>query len=189
MLNRFLFRNTSKLPCRLIEVGNKPYLERYYLGQLLGVTFYLHRFVSSDSERHTHNHPWKYGGAVILSGGYTEERFVDMCPGLESGYLSKLRRRRWFNRVDGRTFHRIHDAKPGTWTLFFHGRRQRVFDSKTPAWAAPCKGWGFIERAEYVNPLTHRREWMSVFYNHPPTANPEWWHTAPTGAAAGRVPL
>lgn len=187
MLNRLLFRLTSGLPCRLINLDSGRYLERYYLGCVLGVTFYLHRFVSSDSERHTHNHPWKWGGALILSGGYTEERLVDLCPHLPEGHTARMIRRRWFNVVNGNTFHRIHAAKPGTWTLFFHGARELV-----PVYAKgdprPCqpamvaKGWGFIER-ERMGP-----EHVSIFIPYP-SANSEWWLDAPTGANVGRAPL
>jgi hypothetical protein len=80
MINRALFNLTSRLPCRLIKPDDRPYLERYYVGQLFGVTFYLHRFVSADSERHVHNHPWTRGGSVILAGSYTEEIATDLCP-------------------------------------------------------------------------------------------------------------
>ena len=142
MLNKLLYKLTALLPCRLIKLDAGPYLERYYLGQLFGVTFYLHRFVSSDSERHIHNHPWKWGASLIVAGNYLEERCVDICPSIEgSGCLTSVARRRWFNRFDGNTFHRISDAKPGTWTLFFHGPRVKV--------GGGLKGWGFLER-QYI---------------------------------------
>lgn len=80
MMSKLLFKLTARLPCRLIQLDSGPYLERYYLGTLLGVTFYLHRFVSSDTERHLHNHPWGWGRALVLAGGYVEESVHDICP-------------------------------------------------------------------------------------------------------------
>ena len=46
MIHKLLFKLTAGLRCKLIDREGAPYLERYYLGRLFGVTFYLHRFVS-----------------------------------------------------------------------------------------------------------------------------------------------
>ena len=167
MINKLFFKLSGRLPCRLIELDNGPYLERYYVGKYLGVTFYLHRFVSADSERHIHNHPWGWGASLILAGKYVEERCLDICPTVEgSGCITDMIHRHWFNRVDGNTFHRIHDAEPGTWTLFLHGPR------------IEGKGWGFFERQNEV----------TVFRSHT-SAPTRWWEEAPKGRNSGRVPL
>lgn len=188
MLNKLLFKLTSRLPCRIIELDSGPYLERYYLGCFLGITFYLHRFVSSDSERHVHNHPWNWGASCILIGSYIEERCLDICPAVPgSGCLTQKVRRRWFNRVDGNTFHRIHDAKPGTWTLFFHGPRAMVGDwpddMKKLGLPRMPKGWGFLER-RYL-PGLHE---VTVFVPHG-SAPYRWWEEAAKGGEINRVPL
>lgn len=184
MLNRLLYRLTAKLPCRLIELDSGPYLERYYLGQMFGVTFYLHRFVSSDSEEHLHNHPWRYGAALILSGGYTEERAFDICPHVAgSGCLTQKVRRGWYNRVDGNTIHRIMDALPGTWTLFVHGPRATVDVEVAGAIRKLTKGWGFFER-KYIVGLHE----VTVF-RPAPSGNHAWWETALPGAESNRVKL
>ena len=115
MISKLLYKLTANLPCRLIALDSGPYLERYYVGQLFGVTFYLHRFVSGDSERHLHNHPWRWGRALVLSGGYTEECVTDLCPAAgDSGCLIEERRIRWWNKVNGNHFHRITAPKPTT---------------------------------------------------------------------------
>ncbi|WP_244260428.1 hypothetical protein [Burkholderia gladioli] len=57
-MRRVLYAISSRLPCRIIADGNKPYLERYYLATVFGVRFYLHRFVASDPDRGLHDHPW-----------------------------------------------------------------------------------------------------------------------------------
>ena len=172
-MNKLLFKLTAYLPCRLIKLDSGPYLERYFLFQILGVTFYLHRFVSSDSERHMHNHPWRWGRALVLSGQYMEESVIDLCPHAgPSGAILKLRRIRWWNRINGNHFHRISCAVPGTWTLFFHGPRSYVEDGPR------LKGWGFLEN----------RNGQTVFVDVPPSINPEWWVTAPKGHDIERVP-
>lgn len=175
MLNRLLYRLTSNKPTRLINLDSGPYLERYYIGRLCGITFYLHRFVSSDSERHCHNHPWKYGGSVILSGSYLEERMTDLCPHFNDGYLFKMHRRRWFNVVNGNTFHRIHRAEPGTWSLFFHGPRQESY-------FGALKGWGFLS-------VNYSGSGRTEFVSYPAKPSLNWWRTAPRGVNSGRVKL
>lgn len=180
MLNRLLFRFSGRLPCRIIQVREAPYLERYYLGRLFGATFYLHRFVSPDSEEHLHNHPWGWGASLILCGNYLEERLVDICPAVPgSGGLTRKVRRRFFNPVMGNTFHRIGAAKPGTWTLFAHGERQKLPQGG-------LKGWGFLS-----NPRVHPGEAPSatVFTQYPPATHLLWWLAAPLGKHSPRAPL
>lgn len=179
MIDALLYRYTGRRPCRLIKVNAKPYLERYYLGQLFGWTFYLHRFVSSDPERHLHNHPWRRGFSVVLLGGYDEDVVTDLAPRAPAGVLLFTRRVRWFNRVDGNHFHRIANAAPRTWTLFAHGPRQVI----TQACGEPVlKGWGFLEPAYLVG-----QHDVTVFRQHAPESEPEWWKSAPIGWLAGRV--
>lgn len=170
MLQTALLKLSARLPCRLIKVNGEPYLERYYVGRLLGVTFYLHRFVSPDGERHLHNHPWGWSRSLVLSGGYTEEVVVDLTTASPSGCLTELRHVRWWNRVDGNHFHRIAAVGAGTWTLFFHGARQYV--------GGEPKGWGFLTPVE-----------GGVMFAPYQSAAGDWWKTAPRGCDAGRAPL
>lgn len=171
-MNRLLYRLTANMPARLIKLDGRPYLERYYVGQLFGVTFYLHRFVSSDSERHLHNHPWTWGRALVLAGAYDEESVTDLTPAAPDGCMTTWRRIRFWNRVDGNHFHRIAWVRPGTWTLFFHGRRAQVGPDLVP------KGWGFLERRGDL-----------VAFQRFPTSRQAWWKLAPKGRDVGRVPL
>lgn len=129
-MNRLLYALTARLPCRLINLPSGPYLERYYVAR--GV--YLHRFVSGDSERQLHNHPWS-PLSVVLAGGYTEDVVTDLSA---DGPLFVSCRVRWWNRIPANKFHRITGPRPGTWTLFIHGER------------IPGKGWGFLRGREFV---------------------------------------
>lgn len=179
-INELLYKFTARLPCRLIKLDSGPYLERYYVGKLFGVTFYLHRFVSPDTERHLHNHPWGWGRAIVLSGGYDEEVVTDLTTTTESGCMIKNRRIRFYNCVNGNHFHRIANAAPGTWTLFFHGRRTMI---KCGMVSRP-KGWGFLQHGYAVG--AHD---CVQYVPYPRASEPTWWVDAPTGENAGREPL
>lgn len=170
MIRAALYHLTAKLPARLICVDDQPYLERYYVGRLFGVTFYLHRFVAADQDRHVHDHPWPWALSLILAGSYVEETVRWFTP--ECGWVSRFTRRCWWrpNRLSARSFHRIHTAEPDTWTLFMHGRR--------------CKRWGFLE------PMHQGVLRGAVYQQHlNDTATIGWEQTAPPGSQIGRVPF
>jgi len=172
MVNALLYRLTAGLPCRLIYLRSGPYLERYYVGRVLGWTVYLHRFVSSDPERHLHNHPWRHSLALVLAGGYVEDVVTNLCAWSSGGVLTERRKVRWFNAIQGAKFHRISAAQPGTWTLFAHGPRQVLPDGLE-------KGWGFLTAGPGAT---------TVFT--PAQPSPKDWHiTARKGRDVGRVPL
>lgn len=177
IIARLLYKLTASLPCRLINTPDGPYLERYYLGALLGRTFYLHRFVSGDSERHLHNHPWD-AWAVVLCGAYDEEVAVDLCPAAPNGVLSTHRRVRWFNRIPSNKFHRIHRPARGTWTLLVHGPRVRRPDGG-------LKGWGVL--TEKPLPMGDCARYCTVFT--PVDSEPPRHAAWPLGRDAGRAPL
>lgn len=188
MINYLLFMWTANLPCRLIYVADKPYLERYYLGMVLGWTFYLHRFVSADAERTVHNHPWWHSFSIILSGWYLEDVVTDLCPQLDDGVVLHRRRIAWFNFIRGSTFHRIAELRPGTWTLFFHGARAVVGEEQK--WVRGVKvrepvlkGWGFLE----VEQRSTSR--VTTFKPFPPSYKLDWWTDAALGRDATREPL
>lgn len=168
MLNRLLYRFSGRLPVRFIDIDGAPYLERYYVGSVCGITAYLHRFVSGDDERQVHDHPWGWAAAIVLAGGYVEERLTALCP--DYGWLSTWRRMFpcRINVIRARDFHRVTSPKPGTWTLFITGPR--------------VKSWGFYTRL---------REARSVAYYQPfdTTGSTTWHLTAPRGEDVLRYPL
>ena len=169
MINSILFHTSARLPCRLINRDDgERYLERYYLGQFAGATFYLHRFIKRDPGERLHNHPWGWGRSVVLTGAYIEERVDDFA---ESECVTHRATVRYTNRVDGNDFHRIAKVAPGTWTLFAHGPRLR--------YRGRLKGWGFLQ------PL----EGGVLFVPHRTAANHTWWATAPAGKDADRAAL
>lgn len=175
-MRKLLYWLSGRLPCRLINDGDRPYLERYYVGRLFGWTFYLHRFVASDPARGLHDHPWDRAWSLILSGWYFEET------------RAGLRKVRWFNRLTGDTFHRVvlpceldgkryenetcstHKAVP-CWTLFAHGPY--------------TKRWGFLKLIDILNPRHGDQVYMWVphaYQTDEASGKQRWWDTAPRGA-------
>lgn len=156
MIRRILFNITNRLPCRIINDGDRAYLERYYLGRMFGWTFYLHRFVGSDPERGLHDHPWIRAYSIVLAGSYFEVT------------RSGTRHVKWFNRLTGDSFHRVvlPEGSRGTWTLFFHGPY--------------TKPWGFMR--EIVSGGVAMLLWVPHKYQTDEASGAErWWDKAPKG--------
>ena len=132
---------------RLITRGdNEPYLERYYyfrrdwtqawfknrgwqtpamLARISSVC--LHHFLKGDDEEELHNHPCKKSYALILTGGYHEERRQG------NGVVSRILRPGSLNVIRDTDFHKVEllDKKRGVWTLFITLDRN------------PDERWGF----------------------------------------------
>lgn len=170
-----LYTISGRLPCRLIKLDDKPYLERYHIGTLMGVTFYLHRFVAPDGDRHVHDHPWRYAASVGLVGLYREEWMEWLDASCSSGWRSRNRYIRWFNWIPGYRFHRIAEAVPETWTLFMHTGR--------------VKGWGFLEAVHNGRSALNLPLVDHVRYVPHPSAYINWHKMAPIGNESGREPL
>jgi len=173
MIRSFLFWFTADKKCRLINRNpNEPYLERYYLGTVRGVTFYLHRFVNKDADKETHDHPWSWAASVVLCGSYVEEIVTALCP--DRGPVVKERIVSFFNWISATRFHRISTAKPETWTLFFHGKR--------------VAHWGFLKYFPTYDSGRGEEKSFISYNGYPVHSNPEWWKTAPTARNIGREP-
>jgi len=67
-----LYLASDHLPMFPVKHRDSPYLERYYLFELRGRTYFLHRFVADDPAG-LHDHPWKDAYAMILWGEYDED--------------------------------------------------------------------------------------------------------------------
>lgn len=108
--------------------SNEPYLIRHYIlfkhrPKWFPFNIFLHRFLRSDIDG-LHDHPWKFWGSFILSGGYWEDT--------EKGRF--WRKPGWHGFKGANFFHRVvldeKKAKGPTWTLFFVGYH--------------VKDWGFL---------------------------------------------
>lgn len=176
MIARLLYRLTANRPCRLIHrQPGQPYLERYWLFSLLGITAYLHRFVAADVNEPPHDHPWGHALAWVIAGGYTEQRgHIHPRAGFKGAARSV---KRWhLNHIRGHDFHRISAAQPETWTLFIHTKKSQP--------------WGFIETTEIFDEGTDPANTHCALYHQPlKMDNPDWHTHAPAGNNAGREPL
>ncbi len=150
------------LPTRHISHMGHPYLERSYVGTLLGVRIYLHRFVACDEDG-LHDHPFRWSGSLILAGWYHED--------LWSGRV----KRRFFNVIGPNRFHRVvlpENEGADVWTLFFHTPR--------------VKPWGFLRS---VRAGQHGPEMAYVPHSEPDDPAFSRWHlSAPSGRALRRDP-
>lgn len=135
------------LPSRTITTNGSPYLTRWYLwpegprdvdneGSDLPFAMFLHKFHRGDADRDQHNHPWDLSVAIVLAGGYVEER----------GGERRVVRPGTINVIRGDDFHRVDLLDPirGSWSLFVAGR-------KTSNWGFRDKGTGtFIPQKDYL---------------------------------------
>lgn len=148
---------TEKLPSRTITTNGSPYLTRWYLWpegprdsdadedhyfgersehSALPFAVFLHKFHRGDADRDQHNHPWDLSVAIVLAGGYREERGGEtrvVLPGT-------------VNVIREDDFHRVDLLNPavGSWSLFVAGR-------KTGGWGFRDKATGaFIPQKDYL---------------------------------------
>lgn len=141
----------------------KPYLTRWHLWRA-GFKVFVHRIHSKDMDRDPHNHPWPFGLALVLWGGYDELRVtkpalyesrLKQSIGLVSGlcgpwHLSpypdpgtnkwRFSQVRWWNWIGPNVYHRILAVKPNTWTLFLAGPRTREWGFWTEHGHVPYEG-------------------------------------------------
>jgi len=161
---KFLLWLTARLPVEEIAHQGVKFMERYYVVTAFGWRVYIHRFIGSDPDG-VHDHPWRFGASLILSGWYYEQR------------RERIYTRRWFNVVNGDTFHRIIvPAGQEAWSLFAHNAR--------------CKEWGFLRlRVGNLIRANNERRVMTVingpftiYEPHNTPAGHSTWHlTAPKG--------
>ena len=161
---KFLFWLSSYLPLRIISEGDRPYLERYHLFSLFGVTFDLHRFVSSDPDRGVHSHPWTWGVSFILCGYYFEEGLYD------------VKKITWINFISTNKFHRVMLPRE----VVDQGNLRGAASVESPCWTLfihPCKGvrrpWGFLRKTGDKGEMAYE-----VYDDRTNYKDCVWWKTA-----------
>jgi len=109
----------------IADPEGRPYLTRWYVWPSSPRTaddevtpkapfaVFIHFFHRSDEDRDQHNHPWGRSIALILKGGYTEERGMDVRT-FKPGMVNIIRQND-YHRVD-----LLNPAK-GSWSLFVAG--------------------------------------------------------------------
>lgn len=137
------------------EDGNpRPEVQMPRLG------LYVHRFHRSDQDLALHNHPWKWALAIVLAGGYSEERRVtewqpgpwEDRPASGGGCEFKTQyvvRRAVLplslNWITHDTFHRVDLYEQDAWSVFIAGPR--------------VSNWSFWDR--HTNETTPWREYLA----------------------------
>lgn len=163
-------------PIKIISHEGQIILKRYFVFQLPtwsgGLRCYLHHFVGDDPDG-LHNHPWRWGLALLLAGWYWDHRRWG------------IKKVRWVNVVNGDTLHRvtlphiyqphahIKDTLQTSWSLFFHTPRRMD-------WAFVRDAYSMIDvvQGDLKTPITkHYQEVMGKV----PTPFSDWYKTAPTG--------
>ena len=190
MWRRFLQWVMDRRPTKVYIVGGSPLFYRAYLFTLFGRVWYLHHFLRSDpDDRGWHDHPMR-ATAIILAGGYTEERLVGFS---KEGCVITRRRLRpgRINKLDECAFHRVvipevmisktdqgwhHGScmpvywQPTSWSLFIS---QYVED----------KSWGFMASVS-LNGETLEADGQKLFIyeeSGPGLDEEPWWLTASKG--------
>jgi hypothetical protein len=89
------------------------------------LNLFLHNFQDSDRDKELHSHPHKWGLALVLSGGYHEERVHDPLWVQALGLKPLIQNRTYlplsFNFLESIDFHRIDLIEEDAWTLFLVG--------------------------------------------------------------------
>lgn len=127
LIIRLLKKLVVKLPHRTItSPDGSPYLTRWYLwpgkprsgpdSNDIHIPFalFIHYFHRGDDDRDQHNHPWDFSVALVLAGGYHEER----------GDCSRVFRPGSINVIRKEDYHRVELLKPdkGSWSFFVAGK-------------------------------------------------------------------
>jgi hypothetical protein len=91
---------------------------------------WLHHFHSSDQHQQLHSHPFRFGLAFVLFGGYTEEKITNQFGKI----TTKLIKPFTFNLISSSDFHRVDlmNETKGAWTIFITG--PRLFKDGKPDW-------------------------------------------------------
>lgn len=129
--------------------GGDTYMVRYILAGTPWGDVKVHHILRPDQARDLHDHPWPFL-AVILRGGYTEQRpwlRPDGQPMARhyrtgEGLLLKIRRRPGHAYFARSTYtHRIDELHGDCWSLVLSGRR--------------CRAWGFWRSGEWIHWKTY----------------------------------
>lgn len=155
---------TEKLPNRTISTSGSPYLTRWYLwpegprtteneddDSDLPFAVFLHKFHRGDGDRDQHNHPWDLSVAIVLAGGYREERGDEVRTVLPGTV----------NVIRGDDFHRVDllDPAKGSWSLFIAGRK--------------TGGWGFKDATSGI--VTPWQTYLASKAMKQPIVKPKPW--------------
>ena len=125
---------------------------KLYYQKQTRTNLYLHRFFRGDSDEAPHSHPWPWSVSLVLWGGYTEERLIEV-----DGIKYLKTRRIWpltLNVFRPGDYHRVVKLRGSqTWTLFLTGLKSEswgfwVFGRGHVEWRARLKERGINVKEE-----------------------------------------
>ena len=136
-MTRFYLRGTPRMADGTSPYG--PHGEiRTEAHRAKGIGLYLHKIHMSDDRPELHNHPWKWAYALVLWGGYSEERLTP------AGVVRRRIRPGRFVRLSANDWHRLDlIAEAPSYSLFITGPLQQA--------------WGFLDRKTFK--FTHSRDY------------------------------
>jgi len=169
MNNETMLELTKDMPCKVIEVNGKPYLERYFAGTTADdYDVFVHHFLSADGDRHLHSHP-RDSYSLPVVGGYLEETtqgahwrnpfmmnpgMVEMLSSLITfpclNHFDRMGMKVFCRHITVFDWHRIAEVKPNTWSLFIVGPEILPF-------------WYFKNGDEIEAVKSSAREWWKSF--------------------------
>jgi len=117
-----------RFPDQIIGGDETPYMLRWWIiprNPFLNI--YLHRFLRSDDDRATHDHPWA-NCSILLQGSYTEHQIAAGGVHTRTIYNAGDFKIRW----SGKIAHRIELHDGPCWTLFITGPRYRQWGFNCP---------------------------------------------------------
>lgn len=127
-ITRLVERVAEKLPRKTFHNIAGAYLTRYRVFDTDACKLFLHNFHRPDEDTELHNHPWAAAIAIVLSGGYVEERKSH----LGDRVYKRPVRRFSVNILFADTFHCVASLDRDTWTVMLTGPR--------------VQDWGFWDR-------------------------------------------
>ncbi len=116
------------------------YLRRLRIIDTPWFGLYLHWIYLPDTDRHPHDHPWKFT-SVILKGSYTE-RIQRNLTDSDQDATVHLRQRFSMHRMPLDWAHRIEGIEPGTVTFIVRGRRSKSWGFWTETGIVDWKDYG-----------------------------------------------
>lgn len=143
----------------IVGADGTPYMTRYTLATLFGMSLRVHRFYRPDGDACPHDHPWWFA-SLILRGGYVER--IRVADGVEREQVNRPGRLLWRPAGFAHTVTRL--LAPEVWTLVLTGPKGRA--------------WGFFTRNGWIG-------WRR-FVDAAPDTRVAWCEESPLSTGGSR---
>ncbi len=137
-MHKFLMLVTADMPCKIIPLDGKDYLQCYYVTEEQdGTQYWLLRFLRDYSEGVFHSNPWA-AESHILTGWYIEERIVGNTSTnlyLERGqmnFITQVEVNTWALMIVG-------PERKDEWFFIDEHGNKTIMKTSAPDWWKECK--------------------------------------------------